>query len=239
MGEPIFVCIGFSGGILERTQFCGGFCPAWKNCHALPQGSPSLVFTDTELRLLDHADPKPSKAKKKTLSDYLYAVARLGGYLSRAYNPPPGNMVSWRGFTRPMNIVETQQRVAKGYFADGSYQQACPPLQALLSIMTNGHYNGLDVHHPDIRRMFTRDYLLASDWYMRRLQTRQKRDAALWQRNVAYVKRWIEDHPDPRAQSRLQIQYRLAVAQKQLARVQSDDYLRNLQGYMGADPLGS
>jgi len=138
-----------------------------------------------------------------------------------------------------MNIVETQQRVAKGYFADGSYQQACPPLQALLSIMADGHYNGLNVHHPDIRRMFTRDYLLASDWYMRRLQTRQKRDAALWQRNVAYVKRWIEDHPDPRAQSRLQIQYRLAVAQKQLARVQSDDYLRNLQGYMGADPLGS
>jgi Transposase Tn5 dimerisation domain len=69
-----------------------------------PRASATLVFTDTELQLLDHADPKPSPAPKKTISDYLYALARLGGYLSRAHDPPPGNMVLWRGFIRLMDI---------------------------------------------------------------------------------------------------------------------------------------
>ena len=41
---------------------------------------------------------------KATVSDYLYAVARLGGYLSRTHDLPPGNMVLWRGFNRLMDI---------------------------------------------------------------------------------------------------------------------------------------
>lgn len=69
-----------------------------------PQAPAVLVFTETEMRLLDHVDPKPSAAPKKTVSDYLYAVARLGGYLSRANDPPPGNMVIWRGFIRLIDI---------------------------------------------------------------------------------------------------------------------------------------
>jgi hypothetical protein len=63
-----------------------------------------VVFTDTEIQLLDHVDPKPSPTPKKTVSDYLYAVARLGGYLSRTHDRPPGNMVLWRGFIRLMDI---------------------------------------------------------------------------------------------------------------------------------------
>jgi hypothetical protein len=69
-----------------------------------PEAPAALVFTDTEMQLLDHADPKPSPAAKKTVSHYLYAVARLGGYLSRVSDPPPGNMVLWRGFTRLIDI---------------------------------------------------------------------------------------------------------------------------------------
>lgn len=77
---------------------------------ASPQAPATLVFTDTEMRLLDHVDPKrPAAAAaaatpKKTVSDYLYAVARLGGYLSRANDPPPGNMVIWRGLVRLIDI---------------------------------------------------------------------------------------------------------------------------------------
>lgn len=35
-----------------------------------------------------------------SVSRYLQAVARLGGYLARTHDPPPGNTVIWRGFTR-------------------------------------------------------------------------------------------------------------------------------------------
>lgn len=31
-------------------------------------------------------------------------LARLGGYLARAADPPPGNMVVWQGLTRLTDI---------------------------------------------------------------------------------------------------------------------------------------
>jgi hypothetical protein len=69
-----------------------------------PDAPATVVFTDTETQLLDHVDPKPPPRPKETVSHYLYAVARLGGYLSRTRDLPPGNMVLWRGFTRLMDI---------------------------------------------------------------------------------------------------------------------------------------
>jgi len=63
-----------------------------------------LVFTETERRILDHVDPRSSRPKRASVSHYLLAVARLGGYLARANDKPPGNMVLWRGFNRLMDL---------------------------------------------------------------------------------------------------------------------------------------
>jgi len=52
------------------------------------------------------------------------------------------------------NICEAHQRVALNYFEDGSIDDACPPLKALLHIMAHGSYEGRDIHHPSIRKMF-------------------------------------------------------------------------------------
>ena len=41
----------------------------------------------------------------KTLSSYLIKVARLGGYLARTRDPPPGNTVMWRGLSRLTDIA--------------------------------------------------------------------------------------------------------------------------------------
>jgi hypothetical protein len=38
------------------------------------------------------------------LSHYLIKIARLGGYLARANDPPPGNTVMWRGLSRLTDI---------------------------------------------------------------------------------------------------------------------------------------
>jgi hypothetical protein len=76
------------------------------------------------------------------------------------------------------NITEAQQRVATAYIEDGSIAEACPPLQALLTIMATGSFEGKDNRHPDIRKMFTRESLLASAWYRARLETKQRRDIA-------------------------------------------------------------
>ena len=66
----------------------------------------SIAFTDTECELLDRLipDKKTDRSGKKSLSSYITKVARLGGYLARANDSPPGNIVMWRGLARLTDI---------------------------------------------------------------------------------------------------------------------------------------
>ena len=70
-----------------------------------PSGTPDAVFTDTELIVLDRTAPARPPEKKRTLNAYIIAVARLGGYLDRRHDPPPGTTVLWRGFARLADLV--------------------------------------------------------------------------------------------------------------------------------------
>jgi hypothetical protein len=130
-------------------------------------------------------------------------------------------------------IVDTQTRVAKSYFEDGSIDAACPPLRALLYVMAEGSYDGKNVDHPDFRRLFTREALLASDWYRRRLQTKQQRDITLFHRHRAE----LEALKDSRRQSLADYAARVAHVERELARVSSPSYLVELVGTLGADPF--
>ena len=71
-----------------------------------PQAPAKLALTKTEIRLLDHPieDAGKGRSQAKTLCHYLTKIARLGGYLARASDPPPGNMVMWRGLSRLTDI---------------------------------------------------------------------------------------------------------------------------------------
>ncbi|MDD5405103.1 MAG: hypothetical protein PHZ14_11280 [Sulfuricella sp.] len=136
------------------------------------------------------------------------------------------------------NIVAAQQNVALCYLEDGSVEEACPPLKALLHIMASGSYQGKDVHHPDIRAMFTREALLASDWYRERLETKQARDVALWKRHVAYLEAFAARASHYDVAEKLDIQNRIEAAKAKLERVSSNAYLQSLRGTIGADPMG-
>ena len=135
------------------------------------------------------------------------------------------------------NIVEAQQRVAARYLEDGSVDEACPPLKALLHIMAEGCYRGKDAHHPDIRALFTREALLASRWYRERLETKQVRDIALWQRHVAYLEAFAARASHRDMVERLRVPSRLEAATAKLAWVGSEAYLESLRGTIGADPM--
>jgi hypothetical protein len=135
------------------------------------------------------------------------------------------------------NIVEAQQRVAQRYLDGGCIADACPPLQALLHIMATGSYRGMDVHHPDIRSMFTREYLLESDWYHERLEVKQRNDIALWTRHLQNLQRFLNDVQYSDEAERLGIGARFEAARVKLAQVESRDYLAGLVGTIGADPL--
>lgn len=65
------------------------------------EASPALVFTEDEQRLLDHfVKDRPSERRSFTVQYYLRKVAKLGGYLARKNDAPPGNIVIWRGFRK-------------------------------------------------------------------------------------------------------------------------------------------
>jgi len=130
-------------------------------------------------------------------------------------------------------IVETQTRVAKSYFEDGSIEGACPPLKALLHIMAHGHYEGLGVAHPSIRGLFNREALLRSPWYHERLVAKQTRDRALWLRHrTALAEVAAQVHPFPQ-----DLAARRELVERELLRVSSEPYLEELVGTLGADPF--
>jgi len=135
------------------------------------------------------------------------------------------------------NIVEAQQRVGQQYLDDGSVEDACPPLKALLYIMATGEYQGRTVQDPAIRAMFTRDYLLASEWYRERLHIKQQRDTDLCRRHLAYLQDFLERPGYADMIENLNIRERLAQTERRLVAVQEPAYLESLVGTLGADPL--
>jgi hypothetical protein len=71
-----------------------------------PEADPDGVFTNLELRILDRlVNNNPAvHTRRRKLSHYLIKLARLGGYLARNGDPPPGNETIWRGLTRLIDI---------------------------------------------------------------------------------------------------------------------------------------
>jgi hypothetical protein len=69
-----------------------------------PDADPSLALTPTETEILDRLVPDKNRPPKRTMSKYIIKIARLGGYLARASDPPPGNIVMWRGLSRLTDI---------------------------------------------------------------------------------------------------------------------------------------
>jgi hypothetical protein len=135
------------------------------------------------------------------------------------------------------NIVVTQRRVAKMYFDDGSIDRACPPLRALLHIMLNDQWDGKGLDAPEVRSLFTREALLASDWYAARLTAKQRVDRQLWRRHVEYLERFLKRASHSDEALRLGLAHRLVRARKHLDEIEGPDYPKSLIGTLGADPI--
>jgi hypothetical protein len=134
------------------------------------------------------------------------------------------------------NITEAQQRVALQAFEDGSVEDACPPLRALLAIMAHGTFEGKDVHHPEVRRLFTPEALLDSAWYRERLAAKQRVDERLWRRHVATLDAWLAENAAAGNALTRQMRQRREFAAGQLDRITAPGYLNDLHGTLGVDP---
>ena len=72
-----------------------------------PAEGPELVFTETEMRVLDAKISNTGKIRDmpRSVERYVIMLARLGGYIGRRNDRPPGNEVIWRGMVRLTDIV--------------------------------------------------------------------------------------------------------------------------------------
>ena len=69
---------------------------------------PSLAFTPLEIDLLARLAADRQKARDQrfpTIPSCLRQLARIQGTLDRACDPPPGNIVIWRGMSRLSDIA--------------------------------------------------------------------------------------------------------------------------------------
>lgn len=135
------------------------------------------------------------------------------------------------------NIVEAQRKVALQYFEEGSVEAAIPPLQILLHVMAYGHYNGKSISDPQLRKTFTRDSVIKSDWYRERIRLKQRKDIAFYTETVDYLNAFIADPHNAIFIDDLNIRDRLKKARQMLDYCWSEAYFESLIGTVGADPL--
>ena len=130
-------------------------------------------------------------------------------------------------------ITEGQRTVALNYFHDGSIQDACPPVKALLHIMAYGEYEGMGESDPQFLAMFTRGALLASGYYRDRLRMKQAADIELWTRHTSALKTFMASRAGT-GQGHWATAHNEALFQ--LRRVESAAYLAELEETIGVDP---
>ena len=100
--------------------------------------------------------------------------------------------------------------------------------------MANGSFEGKAITDPAIRSMFTRDYLLQSDWYQERLKIKQQRDGMLWQQHRDYILQRISETEQTDSFDQTLI-HKLTATERMLAQILHPSYLESLQGTLGAD----
>lgn len=136
-----------------------------------------------------------------------------------------------------LNIAEAQKRVALDYLADGSVEAAIPPLKAILHIMAEGEYEGMALDDPKLRKLFTREYVLSSDWYAARLDAYVSYAAGHLERGAVALEAFIADPREREAKELARAKKDLAEVKAKLDEVGKPAYRAGLVGTIGKDPL--
>jgi len=135
-------------------------------------------------------------------------------------------------------IVTTHERVARSYFQDGTIALAVPPLRGLLEIMAEGvTAQGWGLDSPEFRVMFTREAVLASDWYSQRLDAKQAAASARADAGLAAIERFVSTAGNEEPTARLGMPARVEAARVEARRLASHEVREQLVGTEGNTPL--
>ena len=64
-----------------------------------PELPAEIMFSDVEIKTLQAYAKKKRLKQPFLLGDAVRLVAKLGGYLGRKNDPPPGHQIIWQGYT--------------------------------------------------------------------------------------------------------------------------------------------
>ncbi|MGL5405480.1 MAG: hypothetical protein ACRDAX_01620 [Propionibacteriaceae bacterium] len=131
-------------------------------------------------------------------------------------------------------ICATHRRVAQMYFADGTISLATPPIKALLEIMATGTSSqGWTLSSPEFRNLFTREAILASNWYQDRISAKQEYDQERLTAAASYLTIFMNEPSNSDAVEQVGLSDRLDHIRSQQQLVASDHYRDALQGTLG------
>jgi hypothetical protein len=135
------------------------------------------------------------------------------------------------------NIVSAMKEAAEHYFADGSIEDACPPLKALLYIMKDGVWEKKTATDKDFRALFSRESLLASTWYKKRLQAQSEIDSLSWDEQAKYLQNYLSKPNYADVAQRLDVPGKLARVRAAALAAKTPQYIERLNGTLGAEPF--
>ncbi len=136
-----------------------------------------------------------------------------------------------------LNISNGHKKSAISYFEDGSFDDAIPPLKALLSIMAYGEYNGKTINSKEVRELFDKEIVLNSKWYLQRLLRKQEVEVSILEKKIANLKEFIDNPINQSIICDFKYQEKLDDAITRLVEYKSDKYLDSLKGTIGADTI--
>ncbi|MCT4616127.1 MAG: hypothetical protein N4A49_14810 [Marinifilaceae bacterium] len=207
---------------------------------------PQLMIKEKSLERLDDFIHKGKLVKASRLG-YRITDSFLFRYMNRIFDEPQ-NVFSTQMLKPELqdlesyvdgvnNIVEAQQKIALQYFEDESINTAIPPLQILLHIMAYGHYNSKDISDKEIRKMFTREYVLSTDWYKKRIERKQQIDIDYMKKEIKYLNDYNSKTINAEWSKKLSIDSKIKECEAKLKHYQTTEYLNSLVGTIGADIL--
>ncbi len=135
-------------------------------------------------------------------------------------------------------IAMTHERVARAFVKDGTIDLAIPPLRALLEIMADGvTASGLTLDSPEFREMFTRESVLASDWYAERLDAKQDAARSRADAGLAAIEKFVSTPGNEEPTQRLGMPGRVDAARAESQRLAGPEFRDMLVGTTGSTPL--
>jgi hypothetical protein len=103
--------------------------------------------------------------------------------------------------------------------------------------MAKGHYEGMGIQDPELRGLFDRERVLASDWYNRRLEAYRDKEIAYVSASLERLRRYLAESAEAGSVAARRARSELARTEERMSALSKPGYLDLIKGSIGLDPL--